>query len=114
MVRFKRTFSASDTSGDPSLPLQPISESFGNQLTRMSVLSSGRIVHLPISRFYRGAILVLAFGRRGGATMIAIALALLTAPRSGNAAGDGGDARGLVHVRHEIETVKSFEAAARR
>ena len=46
--------------------------------------------------------------------MVAIALALLTTPRCGNAAGDGGDARDLVQFRQEIETLKGSEAAERR
>jgi hypothetical protein len=46
--------------------------------------------------------------------MIAVALALLTVPRSSNAAADGGDARDLVQFRQEIETLKGSEAAERR
>src|SRR5258708_20328261 len=66
------------------------------------------------SRDFTEGLSVLAFGSRGRAAMVAIGMALLTAPRSGNAAGDGGDARDLVQFRQEIETLKGSEAAERR
>src|SRR5258708_27074742 len=66
------------------------------------------------SRDFTEGLSVLAFGSRGRAAMVAIGLALLTTPRCGNAAGDGGDARDLVQFRQEIETLKGSEAAERR
>jgi septal ring factor EnvC (AmiA/AmiB activator) len=66
----------------------------------------------PIRDFTEGP--GLAFGRRGGATMIAVALIFLIAPSIGVAAEDGGDTRDLVQFRQEIETLKGSEAAERR
>lgn len=69
---------------------------------------------LPIPRFFTKGKSGLAFGKRGGTTLLAIALTLLAAARVAIAAGDGGDVRDLVQFQQEIEMLKGSEASERR
>jgi hypothetical protein len=56
----------------------------------------------------------LGLQRRGGTTLLALALTLLAATPSVLAADDSGGAHDLVHFRQEIETLKGSEAAERK